>query len=179
MLSVMKNIIILILLTSITAFSQKHKRDSIWAPINYFIGSWKGEGEGQSGQGKYERTYQLILNNNFVEIKNKTIYAPTTQNPKGEVHEDLGFFLYDKGRKTFLLRQLHIESFANDYVLETISADKKTLAFISESIINIPKGWRAKETYRLISDNEFEETFELAEPGKEFTVYSKARFTRL
>jgi hypothetical protein len=29
-----------------------------------------------------------------------------------------------------------------------------------------------------MSDKEFEETFELAEPGKEFTVYSKVKFVK-
>lgn len=113
-----------------------------------------------------------------MEIKNKSTYPPTEKNPKGEVHEDIGYFIYDKGKKTFLLRQLHIENFANDYVLESISADKKTLVFVTETIINIPKGWKAKETYRITSEKEFEETFELAEPGKEFAVYSKVKFVK-
>jgi len=174
----MEKVALLILLSSTLAFGQNNKRDSIWSPIKYFVGTWKGEGGGEPGIGKYERSYQLVLNNNFVEIKNRSIYPPTDKNSKGEVHEDIGYFIYDKGKKTFLLRQLHIESFANDYVLESISADKKTLVFVTEAIINIPKGWKAKETYRILTDKEFEETFELAEPGKDFSVYSKVKFVK-
>lgn len=174
----MKTIILLTLLSTTLTFGQNSKRDSIWSPIKYFVGTWKGVGGGEPGVGNYERSYQLILNNNFVEIRNKSTYPPTDKYPKGEVHEDIGYFIYDKGRKTFLLRQLHIESFANDYVLESLSADKKTLVFVTESIVNIPKGWKAKETYQIKSEKEFEETFELAEPGKEFTVYSRVRFVR-
>lgn len=174
----MKNVVLLILFSSTLAFSQQNKRDSIWAPIKYFVGTWIGVGGGEPGIGKYERSYQFILNNNFVEIENRSTYAPTDKNPKGEVHEDIGYFFYDKGKRTFLLRQLHVEGFANDYVLDSISADKKTLVFVTESIINIPKGWRAKESYRILSDSEFEEIFELAPPDKGFSVYSKVKFTR-
>ena len=174
----MKQTLLLILLASSAMYGQTNKRDSIWSPIKYFVGTWKGEGGGEPGIGLYERSYQFILNNNFIEIKNKSTYPPTATHPKGEVHEDVGHFIYDKRRKTFLLRQLHIESFANDYVLESISADRKTLVFTSEVIINIPKGWKARETYRILSEKEFEETFELAEPGKDYAVYTKVKFVR-
>jgi hypothetical protein len=50
--------------------------------------------------------------------------------------------------------------------------------FVSESIENIPQGFRAKETYQIINDNEFTETFELAEPGKAFELYSRATLMR-
>jgi len=38
--------------------------------------------------------------------------------------------------------------------------------FTSEAIENIPAGWRARETYVVTGPDEFEEVFELAEPGK-------------
>lgn len=147
-------------------------------PLQPFVGNWAGEGDGEPGHGKYERSYQFILNKNFIEIKNKSTYPPTAQNPKGEVHEDIGYFSYDKSSKKFKLRQFHIEGFVNEFILESISIDKKTIVFITESIENIPKGWRGKETYRLINENEIEETFELAEPEKDFAVYSKVKLIR-
>lgn len=51
--------------------------------------------------------------------------------------------------------------------------------FVSEAIENIPQGYRARETYIFISENEFEEVFEIAEPGKDFALYSKARLKRI
>lgn len=158
--------------------AQMSKRDSLWLTLKPFVGEWKGEGGGQPGKGKYERSYQFVLNKRFIEIKNKSTYEPTTQHPSGEVHEDIGYFSYDNGRKTFMLRQFHVESFVIQYRIDSISSDKKTIVFISESIENIPSGYRAKETYRLVSDNEIEETFEIAEPNKDFAVYSKVKLVR-
>jgi hypothetical protein len=49
---------------------------------------------------------------------------------------------------------------------------------LSEGIENIPTGWRARETYRIISNDEFIEVFELAAPGKDFEVYTENHLKR-
>ena len=162
----------------LVADAQMSKRDSLWLVLKPFVGEWKGDGGGQPGKGKYERTYQFILNKRFIEIRNKSTYEPTTQHPNGEVHEDIGYFSYDNSRKTFMLRQFHVESFVIQYRIDSISPDQKTIVFISETIENIPPGYRTRETYHLVSNNEIEETFEIAEPNKSFAVYSRVKLVR-
>jgi hypothetical protein len=174
----MRKLFLLLVIFPSFLFGQTSKKDSLWLPLKPFIGQWAGEGGGGPGKGKYERSYQFILNKNFIEIRNKSMFQPTDRNPKGEVHEDIGYFSYDKSAKKFKLRQFHIEGFVNEYVLDSISADKKTIVFLTCAIENIPKGWKAKETYRLLSENEIEETFELAEPDKNFEVYSRVKLIR-
>jgi hypothetical protein len=56
--------------------------------------------------------------------------------------------------------------------------NSKALVFLTESIENIPAGWRGRESYRILNSDEFVEVFELAAPGKEFEVYSENRFKR-
>lgn len=159
--------------------AQLSKKDSIWLPMNFFIGSWVGEGKGEPGNGKYERTYSWALNKKFIQVNNKSTYPPSDNNKqKGEVHEDIGFISYDGMRNSFMLRQFHIEGFVNQYKLESISADGKTIVFISEAIENIPQGYRARETYTIINQDEFAEVFEIADPGKDFAVYSEAHLKR-
>lgn len=169
----MNRILLILLFLPFISFSQT-KQDSLWMLFKPFVGQWTGESEGQPGKGKYERSYEVILSKRFIEVKNKSSYPPSQNHPNGEVHEDRGFISYDKGRKTFMLRQFHIEGFVIQYKIESISEDKKTIVFISESIENIPNGYRARETYNIVSENEIIETFELAAPGKEFETYSKA-----
>ena len=175
----MKRIIFILILTPALSFGQMSKQDSVWLPLKNMIGTWTGTSDGQPGKGTYERSYQLVLNKKFIEVKNKSTYPPSPENSKGEVHEDRGYISYDKSRKTFVLRQFHIEGFVNQFKIESIAADGKTIVFISESIENIPAGYRARETYKIVSENEFNETFELAEPGKEFELYSKAILKRV
>jgi hypothetical protein len=83
---------------------------------------------------------------------------------------------FDKSRKRFVFRQFHVEGFVNQYVMT--SSDDKTIVFTSESIENIPAGFRARETYTISGPDEFKEVFEIAAPGKDFEVYSEGHFKR-
>jgi hypothetical protein len=148
-----------------------------WAPIRPLAGTWRGTNSGQPGEGTSERTYAFELDGTFLVGRNRSVYPPQTKNPKGEVHQDLGVFSYDRTRKTFVLRQFHGEGFVNQYVGGP-AADGKSIVFVTEAIENIPPGWRARETYRFAGTDEVIETFELAEPGKGFEVYSECRLRR-
>ena len=134
--------------------------------------------KGQSGTSKIEREYQFVLNNMYLNVQSRSVYDPQPNNPKGEVHEEWGMISFDKSRKQFVFRQFHIEGFINQYVATSISGDSKEIVFTSEGIENIPVGWRARETYKIISPDEFIETFELAGPGKDFEIYSEGRLNR-
>ncbi|MCM3872300.1 MAG: hypothetical protein ND895_16585 [Pyrinomonadaceae bacterium] len=148
-------------------------------PLQLFIGKWEGDSQGQPGVGKMEREYSLVLKNRFIQVSNKALYPPQEKNPKGEVHEDLGFFGYDRALKKLSFRQFHVEGFVVQYSLDSESEDGRTLVFKSTTIENISSGWVARETYRFLSNDEFVETFALAGPGKEFETYSETRFRRV
>ncbi|MEK6407373.1 MAG: hypothetical protein AABN34_10445 [Acidobacteriota bacterium] len=66
----------------------------------------------------------------------------------------------------------------NPYVMTISSADGKSFVFTTESIENIPAGWRARGTYRILTVDEFVEEFGLAAPGKDFELYSENRYRR-
>jgi hypothetical protein len=151
----------------------------MWEPISFLIGKWEGVGSGQPSSGRYERSYEFVLNDHFIFERNKSTYPPQEQNPKGEVHENWGFISYDKGRKNFVYRQFHVEGFVNQFIFETHSSDFQSFSFLSESIENIPPGWRVKESYHLLSPDEFTETFKLAEPGKDYEVYTDCHLKRV
>lgn len=149
-----------------------------WQPVRGLLGSWEGDAKGEPGSGKGEREYRLTLKDKFIQVTSKSTYPPQEKNPKGEVHEDTGFISYDKAAQKLVLRQFHVEGFVNHYVLESISEDGRRIVFVTVAIENIPAGWRGRETYELVNDDEFVETFALAEPGKDFVTYSETRFRR-
>ena len=166
------------LLLSTSFATQTTTTTDVWLPLNYFVGEWEGAGKGQPGVSKIERAYRRVLKDKYLRVESKSTYEPQAKNPKGEIHEEWGMISFDKSRKQFVLRQFHVEGFVNQYVTTSISADSKTIVFTSEAIENIPNGWRARETYKIVGPDEFEEVFELAAPGKEFEVYSEARLRR-
>ncbi len=153
-------------------------KPDVWEPFRSFVGDWKGSGGGEPGTGEYTRSYRFVLNGKFLEVRNKSVYPKQPKNPNGETHEDVGYISYDRSRKVFVLRQFHTEGFVNQYRLESISADGKTIVFVSESIENLPAGFRARESYKVAGANEFTETFEIAEPNKEFSGYSMVTLKR-
>lgn len=168
----------LCLLALTTGATAQQPPASPLAPVQPLLGKWEGATEGQPGKGTVTREYRLVLNNRFIEETNRSTYPAQEKNPKGEIHEHRSFFSFDRARRTIVFRQLHTEGFVNQYVLEASPAPG-TLVFVTEAIENIPAGYRARETYTFVSQNEFEEVFEIAEPGKEFVLYSKARLTRV
>jgi hypothetical protein len=153
-------------------------KEDPWRPIRFMEGEWTGESEGQPGKGTVKRSYRFVLGDRFLHEKNISTYPPQQSNPKGEVHEHWSFFSRDRARKTLVLRQLHQEGFVNQYVMLPESS-AGTVVFESEALENIPAGWKARETYAVVSPDAFVETFELASsPGGAYEVYSKNRFKR-
>ncbi len=153
-------------------------KPSPWDPMRFLLGSWTGVGHGQPGTSTIEREYRFALHDRFIEARNISTYLPQEKNPKGEVHEDRGFVSWDRGRHRFVLRQFHVEGFVNQYVADSLGASADSVVFTSEALENIPAGYRARETYRIIGPDEFIERFEMAEPNSAFEVYSEARFKR-
>lgn len=158
---------------------QPARKPDPWEPVRFLLGRWEGDSEGEPGKGKSVREYAFVLNNRFIEVRNSSTYPPQEKNPKGEVHEDRGMISYDRAAKKLVFRQFHTEGFVNHYVLGSVSEDGNTVVFISASLENILAGFRARETYTKVNDDEFTELFEIAEPGKEFEKYSAAHFFRV
>lgn len=53
-----------------------------------------------------------------------------------------------------------------------------TIVLESEALGNVTAGWKARETYQLVSPDEFVETFEVASSSGAYEVYGRARFKR-
>lgn len=167
-----------LVLIPVLVFAQENKKEDVWKNFRFFEGTWEGTGAGEPGTSTVHREYQFVMNGTFLSVRNTSTYAPQEKNPRGELHEDWGMFSRDKARKLFVLRQFNKEGFVNQYIIDTLHSDSTALVFMTESIENIPAGWRGKETYRFLNGNEFVETFQLAAPGKDFEVYSEARLKR-
>ena len=109
------------------------------APVARLVGRWTGTSEGQPGKGQVERQYKRVLGSKFIQVRNQSTYPPQEKNPKGETHEDIGFFSFDKTRKRVVFRQFHVEGFVNQYVQDGEVSSQK-LVFTTEAIENIPAG---------------------------------------
>jgi len=167
-----------LVLCPFSLFAQNGTDCNVWRPFEYFIGSWQGHEEGTSGTGKGSRTYEFVVGEQYLFSKNLSVFEPQEKNPEGETHEDWTFFSYDKNRAKFIVRQFNSEGFVNHFVLESLSMDRKGFVFVSESSENAPPGLRARLRFQIQNENEFSEFFELAFPGKDFTLLLQNHWTR-
>lgn len=149
-----------------------------FAAVSFLVGRWEGSSEGQPGTGTLRREYERVLGGRFIRVRNRSEYPAQAKNPKGEIHEDEGYLSFDRTRRRLVLRQFHVEGFVNQYVQDEGDTPDR-MVFTTEAIENIPAGWRARETYVRQGPDSFEEIFELAEAGKPFEVYSRARLRRI
>jgi hypothetical protein len=167
-----------LLLFSVTPEPQTQAPPSPWSAIQFLVGEWQGESEGQPGKGTVKRSYRFVLGDKFLHEQNVSTYPPQPKNEKGEIHHHWSFFSYDRARRVLVLRQFHQEGFVNQYVMAPAST-AGSVVFESEALENVPAGWKARETYQAVSADEFTETFELASGSAAYEVYSKTRFKRV
>jgi hypothetical protein len=173
----MKKVAVLLLLSSLLSFAGQSENIDIWDSLRFLEGSWVGHGDGMNGISTVTQEYRYILNGKYLQMATKSEFKPQEKNPKGEIHEDIGIFSFDRSRKKIILRGFYIEGFINQYVGE-VSKSGKTITFKTEAIENAPPGTRAKLVFEKISDNELEQSFFVAWPDKDFSCMSTNRLKR-
>ncbi len=169
---------ILLLLAATAAAQAPATRPDPWARLRFLVGDWTGTATGEPGEGTVTRRYEFILGGKFLYERNTSTYPPQEKNKEGETHEHWSILSYDKARHTFIFRQFHQEGFVNEYALDDSASTPAKLVFAHERIENIKGPWRARETYDIISPDEFIETFELAPLDQPYAVYTRNHFTR-
>jgi hypothetical protein len=175
---IVRLVLIVGLLCCGVALAETAEEPNVWQPFEFFVGSWEGEATGRPGDSEIQREYQFVLQGKFLEVKTKSVFQPQEKNPEGEIHEDWGLISYDQMREKFILREFLVEGFVNQYVLDSLTADPTIMVFETETIENIPVGWRAKTRIEILNENEFIEYFELAAPDKDFACYMENYLTR-
>ena len=150
-----------------------------WSKFESIIGQWNGNGIGYGGATSTVKTsFKLVMNNQFVEVKNESVFMPTEKNPKGEMHTDWGLISFDKQRKLYVFRQFHVEGFVNQYILNQEVSTPHKLVFESEVIENFVPGGKARWTIVINNENTVKTVFDLQMPGKEFVNYGKNTYKR-
>jgi len=150
-----------------------------WATLRSLEGNWGGAIWGKPGKGTSTREFRLELSGHFLSQRTQCVFESKSADAKPAVHEDFSILSYDANQKKIVWIQFHSEGFVNEYRLESASPDGKTFEFVTVRIENLPQGWRARKSYRVLSGDEIEETFSLAPPGKDFDPYTVAHIRRV
>ena len=163
---------------ALNANTQAPAQADALAPLRVFVGEWQGATSGKPGTGTTTREYRFALNGHFLWQHDRSVYQTGNAASPQLVHEDEGYFSYDASQKKILWMQFHSEGLVNEYALESIDSDGKSIEFVTTQIENLP-GFRARKLYRIVSPDAIDETFWLAAPGKDFDLYTVAHLRRV
>ena len=148
-----------------------------WAAFRFFAGAWTGEESATFGEGRGERTYELVLQDAYLLGRNRSVFPPQEGLPGGDVHDDWTMFSFDTDRDTYVLRQFNSEGFVNTFVLDTASSPPEHMIFVLEESENA-RGTRATLTLTRVDADTFDEEFDLTLPGRTESITIRSRWTR-
>ncbi len=148
-----------------------------WAAFEFFAGGWVGEESATFGEGRGERTYELVLQDAYLLSRNRSVFPPHEGLPEGDVHDDWTVLSFDRDRDTYVLRQFNSEGYVNTFVLDAASSPAEHLIFILEESENA-RGTRATLTLTRVDADTFDEVFDLTLPGATESITIRSRWTR-
>ncbi len=149
------------------------------AKVRWLQGHWAGVGEGEPGTSATERHFQCALNCRYLRVDGRSVYPKQEKNAKGEIHQAMDMWSFDRKRGKLMLRTFDSLGFTTTYAEDTDASTETTLVMTAEHLENVPAGWQARYTYTFAPPNEYRELFELDPNGKGFQTYVSNRFLRV
>jgi hypothetical protein len=147
----------------------------LWAPLQFLLGDWVGEGGGSPGQSVGGFSFQPDLQRRILVRKSRAEY-PATKDRPAFVHDDLTIVYPQPG--TDRLRAIYFDNEGHvvNYSVE-ISGDRSTVQFLSDPSVSGP---RFRLTYRRTGEDTLGIQFEISPPGQpdSFSTYIQAAARR-
>lgn len=175
----MKRLALFLIGLSLASSSVPAESPSRLAAFQWLIGDWVGVGQGEPGTSATERHVEAFLDGRYLHVRGRSVYPKQEGNPNGEIHQQLDLWSHDLSRDVLVLRQFDNLGFVSTYVLDKAASSSERLVLVAEHLENVPRGWRARYTYRLKPPNEYHEMLELDSNGRGFEPYVSNRFLRV
>lgn len=148
------------------------------ADLRWLVGDWRGIGQGEPGTSASERHIDSFLGGRYIRASGSSVYPKQEKNPRGEVHEQMDLWSYDRARGSVVLRTFDTLGFSCTFVLDRAASSAGRWVLNAESLENVPKGLQARYIYTRPSENEYHEVLELDMDGKGFKPYVTNRFLK-
>jgi hypothetical protein len=164
-----RSILIALLALTSNCFSQQNAAWSNWL---WLTGEWKGEGNGQPGQGGGTFSFNTDLNEHIMVRKSHSEY-PANGNRPATVHDDLMIVSLDFTGNATKAIYFDNEGHTINY---SITYAPKTIVLLSDKIPNVPV---FRLTYTLLEDQRVNTKFEMSQDGEKFMTYIEGLSTKV
>jgi hypothetical protein len=138
-----------------------------WGPLQFLIGSWRGDGGGDPGQGTGAFSFTPDLQGGVLIRRNFAEYPAADGKPASR-HDDL--MVVHRDEATHGLRAMYYDSEGHVITYGVASAGAGVV-FLSEGPVAAP---RFRMTYTPAAQDQVRIRFEIAPPGKDFATYIEA-----
>ncbi len=169
---------LLALAVAVTPLGASAQTPDPLAQVAPLVGDWTGVGQGEPGTSAATRHTTRIQNGRFVMVEGRSVYPKQEANKTGETHTSLDVWSFDKARGLIMLRQFDSLGFVSTYAQDKAASRPGHIVLVSESLENVPVGWKAGYTYDLLAVDEYREHFELDPDGKGVKTYVLGRYLR-
>ncbi len=163
------------LLTGATsaAHAQGPAGNTAWAPLEFLVGEWTGEGSGDPGQGAGGFTFKWDLDKKVLLRTNFADYPASKERPAFS-HRDLMVIYADSAGGSLRAIYFDNEGHVINYAVRT-SQNPYLVEFVSDPTPKSP-GYRL--SYGKTGDAAVTIKFDIAPPGQAFSTYIEARAHR-
>ncbi len=148
------------------------QQTATWEKWSWLMGQWKGEGNGQPGQGGGIFTFSPDLNDKILVRKSHSEYPATSSKPS-IVHDDLMVVYLDLSGAPSKAIYFDNEGHTINY---SISYADKTIILTSDKIPNAPI---FKLTYTSLDNDTIDTKFEISRDGEKFMTYIEGKSKKI
>ena len=167
--------VVLLLVGLPLAAQQSEATTDPWAPFRLLEGTWEGAIDGILGQGVGDRRYEWVMDDRYLIQHHASVRQPQEKSPRGDHHREIAIYSFDSERERIVERVFNVEGFV---IRSACDVDGMRIVCTSESVEN-GTGMKSRKTMEIESPYRFVETFELASPGQELSIYLRNTWTRV
>lgn len=175
------------LITSFVVSTGSAEDDQSWqdksgserfAPLHWLVGEWRGYGEFAKDTGYIHKRFYYDLAGMYLIERTLDMFPPKEPTTEFEIHQD--FVVYSRGNESGALkaRGFFVESFVTSAQV-SVSADGNSVVIESIEIENGPPGMRTRFTISRQTKDQYKESFEIAMPGKDYSIVEELTMTRV
>lgn len=139
-----------------------------WDKWSWLLGEWKGEGNGQPGQGGGTFTFKYDLDKKIIERKSHSEYPASGNKPK-TVHDDLMIIYTDMSGNPSKAIYFDNEGHVINY---NVTSSDRSIIMTSEKAGAIPV---FRLTYSDLGSKSINTKFEMSQDGEKFMTYIEGK----